>query len=161
MDFHRDARMNAPFSPYAPYSGHSTPREDIELIRSPPSDTLSPRLYAAYSKDAAYERVQDAAPYYGNNSQQNLVQPELDPPCEPTPWRSGFFRRCPWLGLGALILSSLCMAGAVGVLVVSNGKAVTLWKVQPTVILAILSAVFNSSLGFALSQGAGISWWCV
>lgn len=163
MDFRRDARMNDPPSAY--HSGYNTPttREDIELVRSPPpNDTLSPRPYPEYPKNpAGYQNVQETAPYYGHPSQQNLVRSELDPPCEPTPWRPGFFRQFPWLGFGALIFSFLCMVGAMVVLVSSNQKPVTSWKVQPTVILAILSAFFSSTLAYALAQGARISWWYV
>jgi hypothetical protein len=60
-----------------------------------------------------------------------------------------------------LILSFLSVVAAIAVLIRSNKQPVTEWKVTPPVILAILSVIFNSTLAFALSQGARISWWYV
>lgn len=44
-------------------------------------------------------------------------------------------------------------------LVCSDGKPVGSWAVQPTVCLAIASAVTNILLHFAVSEGAKIYWW--
>jgi hypothetical protein len=144
------------------FSGYTPPGEDIELIRSPQNNNLSPTLYPHDPKRPdIYQNLQESAPYYNNQSQQNLAQPESDPPCKLTPWRAGFFKRFPVGGFGALLVSFLCIVGPIIVLILSNQQPVTDWKVQPTVILAIFSAIFNLAIVYALSQGAEISWWYV
>jgi hypothetical protein len=164
QDDRLDGRMDGPprtyFDPPSPYSGYSIPREEIELLQSPHSNTHSPRPYLEENKNQIpHQYLQEPVPHYATSSEQDLVHPGLGPACKPTPWRPGFFTRFPWLGFAALILSLMCMAGGLFVLVSSNQQPVTSWTLQPTVILAILSAVFNASLAFALAQGAEISWW--
>ena len=44
-------------------------------------------------------------------------------------------------------------------LLLSNGRPVASWRVQPTVLLAIFTAVANSVLAFALAEGVALSWW--
>lgn len=63
------------------------------------------------------------------------------------------------MGISALVLVILCIGGDLVVLMMSNGKTVSSWHVQPTVLLAIFSAVANTSLAFALAQGVTLSWW--
>jgi hypothetical protein len=158
MDWRRDPRISGP---YSPVSGHTTPRENIELVQSP-QNPLSPTPYKGYPENpAVYHNIEEFVPYPGHHSQQSLVQQEPDPPCEPTPWRPGFWKRFPWLGVVGLILCFLCIGGAIIVLHSSNQQPVNGSKVEPTVILAILTAVFNLALALALSQGARISWWYV
>jgi hypothetical protein len=45
------------------------------------------------------------------------------------------------------------------ILVTSNGKPQDSWKVQPSVLLAISSAISTGLLRFALAEGAAITWW--
>ena len=56
-----------------------------------------------------------------------------------------------------LVFSSI-IASAI-VLVVSNGKAVSTWRVAPSVVLAILSAISTACLSVSLASGLNISWW--
>jgi hypothetical protein len=58
-----------------------------------------------------------------------------------------------------LIIALLCLAGRVVLLMISNGQAVSSWRVQPTVLISIFSTVANSCLAFALTEGLAISWW--
>src|ERR1700709_2786756 len=59
MDWQRDPRISGP---YSPVSGYTTPREDIELVRSPqPQNPLSPKAYKEYSKSpAVYQIIQES-----------------------------------------------------------------------------------------------------
>ena len=75
------------------------------------------------------------------------------------PWRSGVFRRLPWLGLGALLVAALGVVAATIVLVKADGQPTSNWVLQPTVYLAIASAVTNIALHFALSEGITVAWW--
>jgi hypothetical protein len=65
----------------------------------------------------------------------------------------------PLLGLLALLGASLCMATSLIILVVSDGKTTTSWNVQPTVYLAIASALGAACIRVALSRAAPIAWW--
>ena len=60
----------------------------------------------------------------------------------------------------ALILPPTGTAAAVVILLVSDGVSVQDWgTVTPSVYLAILSAIANSMLGFALSEGLALVFW--
>ncbi|OCL06727.1 hypothetical protein AOQ84DRAFT_355343 [Glonium stellatum] len=75
------------------------------------------------------------------------------------PWRTGFWRRFPWLGILALFGAVLCAAAMVGILVASDNKPVDHWNIQPTVYLSIASTAANILLQFALTEGTTIFWW--
>ena len=74
-------------------------------------------------------------------------------------WRPSFFRTRPLLGLAAVGLAVACSLIALAVLFVSNGQPITTWTLQPTVYLAITTALSNSALAYALLQAILISWW--
>ncbi|KAE9364987.1 hypothetical protein N431DRAFT_446700 [Stipitochalara longipes BDJ] len=75
-------------------------------------------------------------------------------------WAPGFLKRFPWIGAGALIISVACMISSIVVIKISDGQPVADWNVQPTVYLAIFSAILGLALQAAHAQGAIIAWWC-
>ena len=75
------------------------------------------------------------------------------------PWKSGIFRRLPWLGISAFLGALLGIGAAIAILIASNGKPTADWSVQPTVYLAIASAVTNILLHFALAEAVNVAWW--
>ncbi|KAE9368601.1 hypothetical protein N431DRAFT_444024 [Stipitochalara longipes BDJ] len=75
------------------------------------------------------------------------------------PWLSGFWRRMPTLAVLALLMVPLCAGSDAVILYKSDGQEVDAWKISPSVLLAILSAVANMCLQFARSEGVIISWW--
>jgi hypothetical protein len=82
-----------------------------------------------------------------------------NPPLHGKLWRTGYLRNVPWLGVGSLlVVLSSTIASAI-LLVVSNGDAVTSWRVAPSVVLAILSAISTACLSFSLASGLNVSWW--
>ena len=83
---------------------------------------------------------------------------------KPQAWQPSRWKYIPWLGLSAWFGAILATAGAVAVLSSSNMKPTDEWpsktiQVQPTVLLAILTAITNTFLRFAFSEGTTISWW--
>ncbi|KAI9868625.1 MAG: hypothetical protein M1813_004475 [Trichoglossum hirsutum] len=72
---------------------------------------------------------------------------------------AGIFANIPYLGLSAVAGVIACIAAAVTVLVHSNGQQIHQWSVQPTVWLAVISAIAGACLHFALVQGVTITWW--
>ena len=74
-------------------------------------------------------------------------------------WTPGFWQRLPWSSAVALIVAILCGGASTVVLRVSDKQAVESWSLRPSVWLAIFSALANTSLRFALSEGVGIAWW--
>lgn len=75
------------------------------------------------------------------------------------PWSPDWIARLPWLGFAALLGSILGIAASVGILVASNGRPITDWRIQPTVWLSVASTASNIMLHFALSEGVNVSWW--
>jgi hypothetical protein len=80
---------------------------------------------------------------------QTLVQPYV--------WQPGI-RRTPWSAFFALFVVLLCVPASAAILVVSNDRIAD-WKVQPSVLLGIVSGIGNSALAYALWKGVDISWW--
>ncbi len=74
-------------------------------------------------------------------------------------WSPSYFRCRPVIGLGAVGLAIACLFASLAVLLASNGQPVTAWLIQPTVYLAIATAVSNTALSCALAEAAPISWW--
>lgn len=75
-------------------------------------------------------------------------------------WKSGALRRLPWKGVGAIILSFGGIVGCIAILVISSDSVVQSWSFSPAVYLAIIVAVTNILIHFALTEGATIYWWC-
>lgn len=76
-------------------------------------------------------------------------------------WRPSFFRIRPMVGLAAILVAIICMFVSLSVLVTSDGKTSASWSLQPTVYLAVATALSNTALNSALVQAAPISWWYV
>lgn len=76
-----------------------------------------------------------------------------------TPWRASLWRRLPWLGFGALLGVLAGIAAAITILVLSDEQPVKSWNLQPTVCLAIVTAITNILLHFALTEGVNVAWW--
>ncbi|KAF4341965.1 hypothetical protein FBEOM_4131 [Fusarium beomiforme] len=77
------------------------------------------------------------------------------------PWLPGFWIRFPYRGLGMWFLALLGTVAAVMILVYSNGVPVDHWdeRIQPTVWLALTSALSGAFLACAFTEGAAISYW--
>ncbi|KAK0619603.1 hypothetical protein B0T14DRAFT_603369 [Immersiella caudata] len=85
---------------------------------------------------------------------------------EGTQWSPGVFQNMPWMGLLGLLGGAVCMAGAILVLVNSDGKRTDSWPLESTpiktsVLLAILAASANACLRFAFGQAGTIAWWAM
>jgi hypothetical protein len=90
---------------------------------------------------------------------QHLTNPAYHSVEDREPWSPDWIVRLPWLGFAALLGSILGIAASVGVLVASNGRPITEWRIQPTVWLSVASTASNIMLHFALSEGVNVSWW--
>ncbi|KAF2140451.1 uncharacterized protein K452DRAFT_252088, partial [Aplosporella prunicola CBS 121167] len=80
------------------------------------------------------------------------------------PWLPGIFKRLPQLGVLALLTATVCAFGSLATLAASKGKDIELWPsknhpLQPTVIVAILTAVANAAIRYALAESLTLLWW--
>src|SRR5207248_2388603 len=73
-------------------------------------------------------------------------------------WRSRL-RNTPWLAVAAILLTAACVIASAIIIVVSDNQPVSSWRVQPAVLLAIISSVSHLALGFVLSSANTIIWW--
>lgn len=64
-----------------------------------------------------------------------------------------------WLALTMMVGLILCLIAAVFVVRVAEGKPVDSWSIEPTVILAQLSIITSTLLGFVLTTSITIRWW--
>jgi hypothetical protein len=51
------------------------------------------------------------------------------------------------------------MGASAGIIVASNSQTVSSWKIEPAVLLAVLSSVWNYSLGVVFGISVSITWW--
>ncbi len=77
----------------------------------------------------------------------------------PSIWSPSILRIGPLIGLGALVLGLCQIVAAYAVLKASDGEPTVNWQYQPTVYLAVLTAISNKALSFAFVQGAVVTWW--
>jgi hypothetical protein len=82
-----------------------------------------------------------------------------NPPLHWKLWRTGYLRNVPWLGVGSLLLVLSSTIASAILLVVSNGNAVSSWRVAPTIVLAILLAISTTCLSISLASGLNVLWW--
>src|SRR5436190_13994465 len=73
-------------------------------------------------------------------------------------WRPSLLQG-PWLAMILISTIVACMGASASVIIVSDKQRVVLWKIQPTVLLAIMSSVLNVALSTALSISVAIAWW--
>jgi hypothetical protein len=77
----------------------------------------------------------------------------------PSSWRPLILRAGPISGLFALIFAVLQVIVCYLILEISDGQPVATWRYQPSVYLAILTAISNKALAFAAVQGTVITFW--
>ena len=70
-------------------------------------------------------------------------------------WRPSFIQLRPLIGILGLCVTVGCMFASLAVLTISDGQTVESWPIQPTVYLAIITAVANSAI--ALSRMEAVS----
>ena len=63
------------------------------------------------------------------------------------------------MGLAALVLAFLQILASYAILAASNGDSVENWEYQPTVYLAVFTALGNKAVAFASIQGAIVTFW--
>ncbi|KAE8316633.1 hypothetical protein BDV41DRAFT_585206 [Aspergillus transmontanensis] len=77
----------------------------------------------------------------------------------PQSWEPGVLKRLLLLGIIAFLGVLACLIFHITILLTSNGKPQNSWKFQPSVLLAISSAISTGLLRFALGEGAAVTWW--
>ncbi|KAK7397895.1 hypothetical protein QQX98_012730 [Neonectria punicea] len=77
------------------------------------------------------------------------------------PWQPGFWKRFPVRGLGMWLLALVGTVAAVLILIYSDGVPVDHWdkQIQPTVWLALTSALTGAFLACAFAEAGAISYW--
>ena len=72
-------------------------------------------------------------------------------------WRPRFMRPRAIAGIAALLTVVACLFASLAILVYSDGQAASTWPVQPTVYLAIVTAIANSAIVLAKMEGTSVS----
>ena len=128
----------------------------IEVENVSPTTTVCPeRPSPPHRKDI--EKSEPQFPQEGSNISSREGAQEW----QSTSWIPSIIRAGPLIGLCAITFSILQIFGSYTVLKTSDGDATTNWKYQPTVYLAILTAISNKALAFAMIQGTVITFWYV
>jgi len=133
----------------------STPSPDSGLRNTSPltwaSSSLTPTTEDLKWNSKPCVRVDALSS--NNNSYEQLKQPRGQP------WRPSIFQIGPLVGLAALLFVFLQMFATFGILTGSHGDLVSNWKYQPSVYLAVLTALSNKALAFATIQGTVVTFW--
>ena len=146
-------------------------RDTYQLVSSPSHDQSRSSLWMQgatqhlSSGPPSYEytrrrctTVEDSGQESNHETHESSIA-HLYPPLHGKLWRTGYLRNIPWLGVGSLMLVLSSTIASAILLVVSNGDAVSSWRVAPSVVLAILSAISTACLSFSLASGLNVSWW--
>lgn len=88
-----------------------------------------------------------------STSDEKVRQP-LSRACTPSVFRVGRLT-----GLAALLFAFLQIFASCAILLASDGDLVSNWQYQPSVYLAILTAISNKALAFATIQGTVVTIW--
>ncbi|KAL9094281.1 MAG: hypothetical protein Q9165_003421 [Trypethelium subeluteriae] len=134
----------------------------MEVNRINAVSTRKPNLQEAHSDEAdakkgAVEYIEEVGSSSGEGAEANVG--ELEAVGRGQRVYTSFLRKGPLLGLCALVFQLLTIPASFLVLAMSDGRPVTSWKFQPTVYLAIMTAIGNSVMRFAAVQGCMIVWW--
>ena len=73
-------------------------------------------------------------------------------------WQPGF-RQTPWPAMVLAFIMLTCMGASAGVITVSNKQTVESWKIGPSVLLALLSSIWNYTLSALLGISIVVTWW--
>ena len=93
-----------------------------------------------------------------------MVDSTITPPSDATQgsrtpnWRTNL-RHTPWIAIILVLLVLACMGAATGIIVISNNQTVASWKIQPAVLLAVLSSILDHALSGVLYISVAITWW--
>ena len=112
---------------------------------------------------------------HGNRDRFNAGRPQVASaePEKPTPiasvqhqtrhieraWRPSLLRAGALSGLGALLIALALVFAAYAILKASDGQPTADWKYQPTVYLALFTAVSNKCMAFAAVQATVVTFW--
>jgi hypothetical protein len=133
----------------------------LSRSEEPAYELLSGRLEALHSAPAAEAHHADSDDINNNaaiaGQKLEAAHEAASSLCEP--WEPGVLARLPWQALLSLIGVVLGLVAVIFVLVYSDGKAIDDWYWQPSIYLAIATAVINPFLLYCLSSGATIWWW--
>ncbi|KAF2233588.1 hypothetical protein EV356DRAFT_503389 [Viridothelium virens] len=143
-------------------TGMETPSSEMEVNRITPVSTGNTNPQGTHSdevdaKKRAIEYIEEVDSSSGGGDECDVG--EVEALSHDRQAYTPFLRKGPLLGLCALIFQLLTIPASFLVLAMSNGRPVTSWKFQPTVYLAIMTAVGNSVMRFAAVQGCMIVWW--
>jgi hypothetical protein len=128
----------------------------IQLLTSPlhienPSSSLMPGSTGSISSGPFYEYPQRSCLGENGQIQQSGASftttalnqetyeasiSHLNPPLLGKPWRTGYHRNVPRLGIGSLLLVLSSRIASAILLDVSDGNAALSWRVAPSVVLA-------------------------
>lgn len=146
-------------------------RDTYQLVSSPSHDQsrsslwmqggtqhLSSGLPSYEYTRRRWTTVEDSGQESNHETHESSIA-HLYPPLHGKLWRTGYLQNIPWLGVGSLMLVLSSTIASAILLVVSNGDAVSSWRVAPSVVLAILSAISTACLSFSLASGLNVSWW--
>ncbi|KAK7428844.1 hypothetical protein QQZ08_004614 [Neonectria magnoliae] len=101
----------------------------------------------------------DKAPWYRLESMPETIAASYAQLSQP--WQPGFWKRFPVRGLGMWLLALVGTLAAVLILIYSDGVPVDHWdeQIQPTVWLALTSALTGAFLACAFAEAGAISYW--
>ena len=109
-------------------------------------------LLKRFSRQSSSSALNMDKPHFSTSSAAVECQSSM-------PLRQGGFRKFPWLLMLLMLLMLACMGAIASIIVVSDRQPVNSWKIEPAVLLAFTSSVWNYAAGSMLAIAVTISWW--
>lgn len=157
MDRARAPPTSSPLNEAFPLVSHpSKDDDDISLFKRPYPRDQSPASTLGF-RQASWASVPDSDTKLRHDRDSDEATAYSHAPTPGRLWRTGIWRNVPWRGLSSLVMVLASTLASAVLLAVSNGDAVSSWKVDPSVILAVLSAISTACLGFGLYSGLNIT----
>lgn len=95
-----------------------------------------------------------ADPY---TSTRNLLPSHGRPPQSHA--RHQNLRQTPWLVIFCIVVLLASMVVSIAIIALSNDQPVKRWKIQPAVLLSVMSSIFTLTLEALVAIGLAICWW--
>jgi len=152
----------------------STPMEPVEVVAnvtpdspSSPTSTLvvdyandDVKVYTKVLSNSPSSPISTAAHGYSDEAEfKTITPPGPGSGINDAGLLNGVLQPQPISGIFALLVAIACTLFSLAILVASNDQPIDSWKIQPTVFLAIATALANAAVACAYARAVPVAWW--
>ena len=133
---------------------HRNEKDDVSISKVPCVTASPSQRNSAVARNNGYTVGEDKRPAMPNASNQ-LQQMFWHRP-EAT-WYPTIFNARALVAVGALVVAITCTSLSLTILIIADGQSVSSWRIQPSVYLAVITALANSAIALARMEAIPVS----